>query len=55
MWVQSLGLEDPLEGGHGNPLQCSCLENAMDSEDWWATIHRVKELDTTERLHMQTL
>ena len=27
-WVQSLGWEDPLEeGGHGNPLQYSCLEN----------------------------
>jgi len=22
-----LGWEDPLEGGHGNPLQYSCLEN----------------------------
>ena len=27
-WVQSLGWEDPLEeGGHGNPLHYSCLEN----------------------------
>ena len=27
-WVQSLGWEDPqLRGGHGNPLQHSCLEN----------------------------
>ena len=26
-WVQSLGWEDPLEGGHSNPLQYSCLEN----------------------------
>ena len=26
-WVESLGWEDPLEGGHGNPLQYSCLEN----------------------------
>ena len=25
------GLEDPLEeGGHGNPLQYSCLENPME-------------------------
>ena len=29
-WVWSLGQEDPLEGGHGNPLQYSCLENPMD-------------------------
>ena len=27
IWVQSLGWENPLEGGHGNPLQYSCLEN----------------------------
>ena len=26
-WVQSLGWEDPLGEGHGNPLQYSCLEN----------------------------
>ena len=27
--------------GHGNPLQYPCLENPMDREDWWATVHRV--------------
>ena len=27
-------------GGHGNPLQYSCLENPMDSGTWWATVHR---------------
>ena len=27
MWVQSLDRKDPLEGGYGNPLQYSCLEN----------------------------
>ena len=26
-----------LEGGHGNPLQHSCLENLMDRGAWWAT------------------
>ena len=26
-------------GGHGNPLQYSCLENPMDREAWWATVH----------------
>ena len=31
----------------GNPLQYSCLENAMDREAWQATVHGVtKELDT---------
>ena len=28
-------------GGHGNPLQCSCLENPMDSGAWRAMVHRV--------------
>ena len=26
-WVRSLGWEEPLEEGSGNPLQDSCLEN----------------------------
>ena len=36
-------------GGHGNPLQYSCLENYMDREAWQAAVHRVsKESDKTE-------
>ena len=30
-------------GGHGNPLQCSCLEKPMDRRAWWATVHGVAE------------
>ena len=26
-------------GGHGNPLQCSYLENPMGRGAWWATVH----------------
>src|SRR5574337_450319 len=26
-------------GGHGNPLQCSCLENPRDCGAWWAAVH----------------
>ena len=32
-------------GGHGTPLQYSCLENPMERGAWRATVH------TTERLH----
>ena len=28
-------------GGHGNPLQYSCLENPMGRGAWWATPHGV--------------
>ena len=28
--IRSLGLEDSLRQGHGNPLQYSCLENPID-------------------------
>ena len=33
-------------GGHGKPLQYSCLENPMDRGAWWATIHRVAKSHT---------
>ena len=28
-------------GGHGNPLQYSCLENPIDRGAWRATVHGV--------------
>ena len=28
-------------GGHSNPLQYSCLENAMDRRAWQVIVHRV--------------
>ena len=44
-------------GGHGNPLQYSCLENSMDRGAWWATVPELskspwgpKESDMTEPL-----
>ena len=35
------GLGRSTGGEHGNPLQCSCLENPMDRGTWWTTVHRV--------------
>ena len=35
-WVRKIP-----EGGNGNPLQYSCLENSMDRGAWWATGHGV--------------
>ena len=38
----------PTGDGNGNLLQDSCLENPMDRQAWWTTVHGVsKELDTT--------
>ena len=37
------GLERSPGGGHGNPLQYSCLENPIDRGAWWATAHGVAQ------------
>ena len=42
------GLGRSPRGGHGNPLQYSCLENPMDRGIWWATVRGHKESDMTE-------
>ena len=34
-------LERSPGGGHGNPLQYSCLENPVDRGAWRATVHGV--------------
>ena len=33
-------------GGHGNPLQYSCLENPMDRGAWQAAVHGVTKSQT---------
>ena len=38
--VRSLGGRSP-GGGHGSPLQNSCLENPKDRGAWRATVHEV--------------
>ena len=35
------GLGRSPEGGHGNPLQYSCLGNPMNRGVWWAAVHGV--------------
>ena len=41
-------------GGHGNPLQYSCLENPMGRGAWRATVHGVAKSQTRlKRLSMQ--
>ena len=37
-WGRSPGV------GNGNPLQYSCLENAMGRKTWQATVHGATEL-----------
>ena len=42
--------------GNGNLVRYSCLENPMDREVWWATVHRVtKKSDITEQLNNNKL
>ena len=47
-------------GGHGNPLQYSCLENPMDRGTWQAAVHGVSKSWTwlndwaLTRVHLQT-
>ena len=48
-------LGGPPGGGNGHPLQCSCLANPMDRGAWWATVHGVSELDTTEHTRRSSL
>ena len=38
-----LGWEDSSGEGNGYPLQYSYLENLMDREAWWATVHGVEK------------
>ena len=45
-----LGSGRSLGGGNGNPLQYS----SMDRGAWWAIIHGVTELDTTEHFDIHS-
>ena len=40
------GLGRSSGGGHGNPLQNSCLKHSTDRGAWQATVHRVAKIWT---------
>ena len=40
------GLGRSPEGGNGNPLYYSCLENPMARGGWWATAHATAKSQT---------
>ena len=50
------GLGRSPAGGHGNPLQYSCLKNPMDRGARWAAVHGVIKSQTQlKRLSMHAL
>ena len=60
-WIFTSGRSP--KAGNGYPLQYSCLENSMDREAWWATVHGVAKSQTwlsdwttpTVSLHIKAL
>ena len=41
-------------GGHGNPVEYSCLENPIDKGVWWATVHGTTESWARLSVHTHT-
>ena len=52
MWVQSLGLEDPLEK-EMEPAPLFLSGKSHDRGAWWATIDAVAESDMTEKANQR--
>ena len=44
--VRDMDLIPGSGGGHGNPLQYSCLENPMNRGAWQSPVHRVAQSRT---------
>ena len=49
-WVEKIS-----EGGHGNALQYSRLENSMDRGTWWAIVHGVGKSWTWQSMDAKIL
>ena len=47
-WVLSLSWENPLAEGMATHSSILAWNIPMDRGAWWATVHGVTELDTTE-------
>ena len=45
----------PPAGGHGNPLQRSCLEKSMDRGSWRARVHGVTKSRTRLSMHIRSV
>ena len=45
-WIQSLGLEDPLEKGMAPHSSIPAWRSAMDRGAWRATVHEVAQSQT---------
>ena len=59
-WFSGLFKAIPGREGNGDPLQYSCLENAMDGGAWWAAVHgvlksRTRLSDCTFTFHSHAL
>ena len=53
-WVGKIPEGSP-GGGHGNHSSILAWRIPMDRGAWWATVHVVAQLDTTERLSTELM
>ena len=44
--LKQLSMHVCIGEGHGNPPQCSCLENPRDGGAWWAAVYGVTQSRT---------
>ena len=54
-WTQSLDWEDPLEDEMATCAIILAWRISMDRRAWWATVHGVTKIQTTERQSTQKI